>query len=104
MAEESGGKFAYFLAGLGIGSVVGILFAPRAGDETREMLTNRYDEGRDYVTRRSREVREQADDYVERGKKAVNRTKDNLQSAVDAGKQAYREASREDVSRGEGTA
>jgi gas vesicle protein len=94
MAEESGGKFAYFLAGLGIGSVVGILFAPRAGEETREILTNRYDEGRDYVNRRSREVREQADDYVERGKKAVSRTKDNLQSAVDAGKQAYREASR----------
>ena len=94
MAEESGGKFAYFLAGLGIGSVVGILFAPRAGEETRDILTNRYDEGRDYVTRRGREVREQADDYVERGKKAVSRSKDNLQSAVDAGKQAYREASR----------
>jgi gas vesicle protein len=94
MAEESGSKFVYFLAGLGIGSVVGILFAPRAGEETRDILTNRYDEGRDYVTRRGREVREQADDYVERGKKAVSRSKDNLQSAVDAGKQAYREASR----------
>jgi gas vesicle protein len=93
MADEGSGKFAYFLAGLGIGSVIGILFAPRAGEATREMLTQRYDEGRDQITRRGREVREQAEDYVERGRRAVGRTKDNLQSAVDAGKQAYREAS-----------
>jgi gas vesicle protein len=93
MADEGGGKFAYFLAGLGIGSLIGILFAPRAGDETREMLVNRYDEGREQLNKRSREVREQAEDYVERGRRVVSRTKDNLQSAVDAGKQAYREAS-----------
>ncbi len=94
MAEESsGGKFVYFLAGLGIGSVVGILFAPRAGEETREMLSSRYDESKDYVSRRGREAREQAEEYLERGKRAVGRTKENLQSAVDAGKQAYREAS-----------
>lgn len=94
MAEESGGKFAYFLAGLGIGSVIGILFAPRAGEETREILSSRVDEGREYVTRRGREVREQADEYVERSKRAVKSTKDNLQSAVEAGKQAYRDSSR----------
>lgn len=93
MADEGGGKFAYFLAGLGIGSVVGILFAPRAGEETREMLSSRYDEGRDYVTRRAREAREQAEDYVDRGRRAVSKQKDNLTSAVEAGKQAYREAS-----------
>jgi gas vesicle protein len=93
MADEGGGKFAYFLAGLGMGSLIGILFAPRAGEETREMLANRYDEGREQLTNKSREVREQAEDYVERGRRVVTRTKDNLQSAVDAGKQAYREAS-----------
>ncbi len=98
MADEGGGgKFAYFLAGLGIGSLVGILFAPRAGEETREMLGQRYDEGRDQILRRGREVREQAEDYVDRGRRAVSRTRDNLQSAVDAGKQAYREAARSDA-------
>jgi gas vesicle protein len=94
MADDGGGgKFAYFLAGLGIGSLIGILFAPRAGEATRDMLTNRYDEGRDEITKRAREARGQAEDYIERGRRAVGRTKDNLQSAVDAGKQAYREAS-----------
>src|SRR5881227_2065031 len=93
MADEGGGKFAYFLAGLGIGSVVGILFAPRSGDETRELLAGRVDEGRDYVNRRTREAKEQAEDLIERGRRTVGRTKENLQSAVDAGKQAYRDAS-----------
>jgi gas vesicle protein len=98
MAEESGGKFAYFLAGLGIGSLVGILFAPRSGEETRELLSNRYDDGRNYVEKRGREIREQAEDYVERGKRTVSKTRDNVTSAVEAGKQAYREAAGREAS------
>jgi len=93
MAEEGGGKFTYFLAGLGIGTLIGILFAPRAGEETRELWQARAQEGRDFLKRRSQELREQAEDVVERGRKVVERQKDNIQAAVEAGKQAYREAS-----------
>ncbi len=92
MADESGSKFSYFLAGLGIGTVIGILFAPRAGEETREILQSRFDEGRDFLERTSRETRAQAEDLMDRGRKTVARQKENLQSAVEAGKQAYREA------------
>ncbi len=93
MADEGGGKFTYFLAGLGIGTLIGILFAPRSGEETRELITKRYDEGRDYMTKKGTEIREQADEIVDRGRKVVARQKENIQSAVEAGKQAYREAS-----------
>ena len=93
MADDSGGKFTYFLAGLGVGSLIGILFAPRSGEETRNLITSRVDEGRDYLTKRSHELREQADDLVDRGRKAVARQRENVQSAVEAGRQAYREAS-----------
>ena len=93
MADESGGKFTYFLAGLGVGSLIGILFAPRSGEETRNLIHTRVDEGRDYLTKRSNELREQADELMERGRKAVARQRENVQSAVDAGRQAYREAS-----------
>src|SRR5258707_55389 len=98
MAEESGGKFAYFLAGLGIGSLVGILFAPRSGEETRELLSNRVDDGRTYVEKRGREIREQAEEYVERGKKVANKTKESVTAGVEAGKQAYREAASREAS------
>lgn len=93
MADESGGKFTYFLAGLGIGSLIGILFAPRSGEETRQLINARVDEGRDYLTKRSTELREQADELIDRGRKAVARQRENVTSAVEAGKQAYREAS-----------
>ena len=93
MADEGGGKFTYFLAGLGVGTLIGILFAPRSGDETRNLIQSRVDEGRDYLTKRSQEVREQADELIDRGRKAVSRQRENVQSAVEAGKQAYREAS-----------
>lgn len=92
MADDNG-KFTYFLAGLGIGTLIGILFAPQSGEETREYISERATEGRDYVKRKSRELREQADDYVAKGKETVARQKENIQAAVEAGKQAYREAS-----------
>lgn len=93
MADDSGGKFTYFLAGLGVGSLIGILFAPRSGEETRNLINTRVDEGRDYLTKRSHELREQADELIDRGRKAVARQRENVTSAVDAGRQAYREAS-----------
>ena len=92
MADDNG-KLSYFLAGLGVGIAIGVLYAPRPGEETRELLTHKADEGREFVKRRSREVRNQADDYIAKGKETVARQKEHIQAAVDAGKQAYRDAS-----------
>jgi gas vesicle protein len=91
MAEE-GNKFSYFAFGLGLGIAVGVLFAPKSGEETREFIRAKADESREYLKRRSEELRSQASDMVERGRTVVNRQRDNLQSAVEAGKQAYRDA------------
>ena len=85
-------KLSYFFLGLGIGVAVGILFAPKAGEETRELIKNKAGEGKDFIKRRSEDLREQAADLVDRSKDAVARQKDQLASAIDAGKQAYREA------------
>lgn len=91
MADDNGGaKFVYFLTGLGIGALLGILFAPQSGEKTRELIAEKAEEGRDYVMRKSRQVREQAADYVERGKHVVAQQREHLAAAVEAGKQAYR--------------
>jgi gas vesicle protein len=107
MAENKG---LWFLAGLGVGTVIGILYAPRSGAETREYLGRKTGEGRDLVTRKAGELRQQASDlvdrgreYIDKGKDAVSRqvdrgrevwgrNKEQFQAAVDAGKQAYRES------------
>jgi gas vesicle protein len=85
-------KLAWFLAGIGCGAVVGILYAPRSGDETREVLRAKADQGRQYVQDRTQRVREQAGEWVDRGREVVNQQKENLRGAVETGRQAYYEA------------
>jgi gas vesicle protein len=84
-----GSKVSFFLVGLGIGALVGILFAPKSGEETREFLAQKADEGRDYAQRKARELRERAEDILERSKSVAVRQKETISAAVDAGRDAY---------------
>src|SRR5437870_1219350 len=90
MEDNGGNRFFYFLAGIGIGSLVGVLFAPQSGEETRDLIAGKAEESREFVRAKSRELRDQAADYVERGKGVLAEQRDNLAAAVEAGKQAYR--------------
>ncbi|MGA2879047.1 MAG: YtxH domain-containing protein [Bryobacteraceae bacterium] len=85
-------KFSYFFLGLGLGVAAGLLFAPKSGPETRDLLRSKADEGKEYLKRRSTELQDQASEVLERSKSTVSRQRDNLVAAVEAGKQAYREA------------
>jgi gas vesicle protein len=91
MAEE-GSKLSYFAFGLGLGLAVGVLFAPKSGEETREYIRAKADEGKEYLRRRGEELKEKADDVIDRGRTAVSQHRDHLSAAVEAGKQAYRDA------------
>ena len=95
MADNDSNSFVWFLAGLGVGALVGVLYAPRAGSETREALRARAEEGRDYVRSRAREAREQASGWVDRGRDVVNQQKEQFRAAYEAGRQAYQEATTE---------
>ena len=89
MSENAGSKVSYFLIGLGIGTLLGILFAPKSGQETREYLAEKAEEGRAYAQRKARELRERAEDFVEHSKEVVGRQKEQIAAAVEAGKEAY---------------
>lgn len=121
MADESSGinGFAWFLAGLGIGALAGVLYAPKSGRETRENLANSAREGTEYLRNRGKQVAEQMgtvvdkgreqvgeymdrgrevvdrgraqwEEFVERGKSLVGEQGSRVAAAVDAGRQAYR--------------
>ena len=90
MAENAGSKVSFFLVGLGIGALVGILFAPKSGEETRDYLSSKADEGRDYAQKKARELRERAEDLLERSREVMSRQKDAFSSAVEAGKETYK--------------
>lgn len=92
------GSFLWFLAGLGIGAIAGVLYAPRSGAETRDALRARAEEGSEYMRNRARVAREQATEWADKGRDVVSRQKDQFRSAYEAGRQAYQEATRpEDV-------
>lgn len=114
MSEQSSG-FSWFLAGLGIGALVGVLYAPKSGRETREELLSNARDGSEYLKTRSREAATQVNAYTERGRERVNEYVDRgrgqwddfvkggrdfvqdktnkVSAAVQAGKQAYETAS-----------
>jgi gas vesicle protein len=95
MAEDNGSTFLWFLAGLGLGAVVGVLYAPKPGAETRETIRQKAEEGREFMVNRARQAREQAEHYVGRGREIVEQQKEQFKSAFQAGKQAYDEATSE---------
>ena len=92
MSDKDNNSFVWFLAGLGVGALVGVLFAPSAGSEMRETLRSKADEGREFVKERARKAREQASDLVDRGREVAKQQKEQFKSAYEAGRQAYHEA------------
>lgn len=73
---DLGGKFLWFMVGIGAGAVVALLYAPLSGRETRRYITRRAEKAGDYLTEqgqeildRGREFVEEAADLVEKGRK-----------------------------------
>jgi gas vesicle protein len=95
MSDRDGSSFVWFLAGLGLGALAGVLYAPRSGSETREVLRARAEEGREYVKNRAREARDQASQWADRGREVVSTQKEQFRAAYEAGRQAYHEATAE---------
>ena len=90
-SSTSGVLLSFVVGGLA-GAALAILFAPRAGRETRELIADRVKDGldkgrhlKDEVVTRSQRLRDDAVDFVEE-------RKERLGSAIEAGQQAYREA------------
>ena len=105
MSENNSGgsdKFLFFLAGAGIGAVLALLFAPKSGRETRELIArtatdgrefiaNKVTEGRQIVEEKSRKIGDDFNTFLDKSKEAVQRQKEQLTAAFEAGKAAYRE-------------
>ena len=89
MADNVGSKVSFFLVGLGVGALLGVLFAPKSGEETRDYLTKRADDGRECAQKKARELRERADELIERGKDVAARKRESISAAVDAGREAF---------------
>ena len=77
MTEQIDSNAGYFLAGLTIGSLIGIFFAPKSGEGTREYLSKKVKDGGKHARKKARELRGRAEDLVDSGKELVNQKKRN---------------------------
>ena len=91
--RDNSNSLLWFLAGLGFGALMGVLYAPRSGRETRDALKNTAQEGGEYIKTRGREAKETVNQWVDRSKDVVGQQKEKISAAIDATRQAYREAS-----------
>jgi gas vesicle protein len=80
-----------FLLGLGVGVGIGMLFAPKSGSETRQLIKDKAGESTEFLKQRGTDLKQTASEWVDKGKEAVGRQKDSLSDAMEAGRQAYRD-------------
>ena len=89
MAQNIIAKGNYFLVGLGIGSLIGVLFAPKSGEETRAYIANKAREGNELARKKGREMRDRVEETVERGKEIIAQTEGRIATAIDTGIETY---------------
>ncbi|MEO8358712.1 MAG: YtxH domain-containing protein [Vicinamibacteria bacterium] len=90
--SSTSGVLLSFIVGGIAGAALAVLFAPRSGRETREMIADQVKDGvakgrdlKNDVVSRGERLRDDAVDFLEE-------RKERLGAAVEAGHQAYREA------------
>ena len=88
---------AFILGGL-TGAALALLYAPRSGQETRDILADKYREGearareaKERAIAKGREVVDDASGYIEKQKQGLDQRKERFVAAVEAGRQAYKE-------------
>ena len=88
-------SFGWFLAGLGIGSLVGVLYAPKPGKDTRDDLVAQALEARDKANQLYSQGKEQASQYVQQGKEVagqyVQQGKETVNQYVDKSRTQWTE-------------
>src|ERR1700721_659626 len=95
--DESVRGLGWFLAGLGIGALVGVLYAPKAGKETREDLVASALDAKDRAAVLAQQAQDRAavlaaqgeqqvSEYVDRGKEYYDRGRTQWAQHVEKGK------------------
>jgi gas vesicle protein len=74
-----------FAIGLGVGAILGLVFAPQSGEDTRALLREKAEDGIDEAVAGGKKV-------ARRARAAADNAREFVDQAVEAGQGAYREA------------
>jgi gas vesicle protein len=89
MAKEQGGSagavFVAFLLGAITGAAVALIAAPTSGEETRRRLSEK-----------AREGKVRATEAAKQGREFIERQKETIATAIERGRDAYKQASQKE--------
>ncbi len=80
-----------FLGGAIAGTIAGILFAPKSGEETRREVKGYARRTEEELIEKAKEARAALDEAIERGKHFAEEKRADVEAAVKAGKEAMKE-------------
>ena len=95
MKTREPGKFSYFLIGIGVAAIGGLLSALLARKETRDVFRERSRKSLDYLNQKAAKLREAAEIIAKKGKEFVGPHRDSVKTDTEAEKQAYQEEKRD---------
>jgi gas vesicle protein len=79
-----------FAVGLGIGAAVALLFAPKAGEELRNDITEGVNDGVNHIRTTGKELKRKVQRLADTAQDQVDR----VQDAIEAGENAYSQAAK----------
>jgi gas vesicle protein len=91
--ESGGGGFVFgLLCGAALGAAVGLMFAPKSGSELRQTLYDSSGDIRKKATDAYGQATQTVNDYVAKGRDAVERGKQAFDSARESATEGYTQA------------
>jgi gas vesicle protein len=82
-------RMGYLFLGLGLGTAAGMLWARKAGAETRNDIERKMREGGEYIKQHGHELFDHATETVAHGKETVRTQLKSLSDAIAIGKVTY---------------
>lgn len=92
MLKNRKDKNVWFVAGLGLGALAGILLAPKSGRETRKVIATGVNDGYEHITALGRDTRKRVNNILDFTKRSLARKKQKASAALDAAKKVFRAA------------
>ena len=69
--EEGVNRLAWFITGALIGATVAMLYAPKSGKDTRKIISDKTQQGKEAISEAGKDVADTTREMFERGRKLV---------------------------------
>lgn len=80
----------WFLAGMGVGAAVALLYAPQSGKETRRMIGRGAERSKDYLEDQATRLRERGKDLYDKGRDVAREVGEEASDLIDRGRKIVR--------------